>query len=170
MSELESAFGAPVIEAYGMTEAAHQIASNPRPPGVRKPGSVGRAVGCEVAVVDGQTWGGAAQGVGTAMYEESSYDANGQPLASTFADYILPGPTEIPRFRTFHIVTPSPYSEFGIKGMGEGGAIAPPAVICNAVNDALSGLGVEITETPLSPRRILAAIERAKSQNGGLVQ
>jgi len=121
-------------------------------------------------LVDGQTWGGAAQGVGTAMYEESSYDANGQPLASTFADYILPGPTEIPRFRTFHIVTPSPYSEFGIKGMGEGGAIAPPAVICNAVNDALSGLDVEITETPLSPRRILAAIERAKSRKGGLVQ
>jgi carbon-monoxide dehydrogenase large subunit len=114
-------------------------------------------------IVDGQTWGGAAQGIGTAMYEESSYDANGQPLASTFADYILPGPTEVPKFRTFHLVTPSPYTEFGIKGMGEGGAIAPPAVVCNAVNDALRFIGAEIRETPLSPRRVLAAIERAKS-------
>ena len=59
--------------------------------------------------------------------------------------------------------TPSPYTEFGIKGMGEGGAIAPPAVIFNAVNDALRPLGVEVTETPLTPRRLLAAIERARS-------
>ena len=58
--------------------------------------------------------------------------------------------------------TPSPYTEFGIKGMGEGGAIAPPAVIFNAVNDALKSLGVELTETPLTPRRLLEAIERAK--------
>ena len=59
--------------------------------------------------------------------------------------------------------TPSPYTEFGIKGMGEGGAIAPPAVIFNAVNDALRPLGVELTETPLTPRRLLEEIERAKS-------
>jgi carbon-monoxide dehydrogenase large subunit len=115
-------------------------------------------------IVEGQTLGGAAQGVGTAMYEESTYDANGQPLASTFADYLLPGPAEVPKFRTFHLVTPSPYTEFGIKGMGEGGAIAPPATICNAVNDALRSMGVEIRETPLSPRRVLAAIERAKHE------
>jgi carbon-monoxide dehydrogenase large subunit len=59
--------------------------------------------------------------------------------------------------------TPSPYTEFGIKGMGEGGAIAPPAVLFNAVNDALKPLGVELTETPLTPRRLLAALERAKA-------
>jgi carbon-monoxide dehydrogenase large subunit len=121
-------------------------------------------------IVDGQTWGGAAQGIGTAMYEESSYDANGQPMASTFADYILPGPTEVPNFRSFHLETPSPYTEFGIKGMGEGGAIAPPATICNAVNDALRGLGIEIRETPLSPRRVLAAIHDAKSRRERGVQ
>jgi carbon-monoxide dehydrogenase large subunit len=113
-------------------------------------------------VVDGQTLGGAAQGIGTAMYEESPYDAGGQPLASTFADYLLPGPTEIPAIRIFHMQTPSPYTEFGIKGMGEGGAIAPPAVLFNAVNDALRPLGVEVTETPLTPRRLLEAIERAQ--------
>jgi carbon-monoxide dehydrogenase large subunit len=114
-------------------------------------------------VVEGQMLGGAAQGIGTALYEESAYDANGQPLASTFADYLLPGATEIPAMRIFHLETPSPYTAFGIKGMGEGGAIAPPAAIFNAVNDALRGLGVEVTETPLTPRRLLAAIERAKA-------
>jgi aerobic carbon-monoxide dehydrogenase large subunit len=116
-------------------------------------------------VVDGQTLGGAAQGLGTALYEESPHDANGQPLASTFADYLLPGATEIPGMRIFHMQTPSPYTAFGIKGMGEGGAIAPPAVIFNAVNDALAPLGVELTQTPLTPRRVLAALERAKSSS-----
>jgi len=112
-------------------------------------------------VVDGQTLGGATQGLGTALYEESPYDANGQPLASTFADYLLPGPTEVPAMRIFHMETPSPYTKFGIKGMGEGGAIAPPAAIFNAVNDALRSLGVEVNETPLTPRRLLEALERA---------
>ena len=115
-------------------------------------------------VVDGQTMGGAAQGIGTALFEESPYDANGQPLASTFMDYLLPGPTEIPKFRLYHTETLSPHTKFGIKGMGEGGAIAPPAVLFNAVNDALRGLNVELSETPLTPRRLLAAIERAATQ------
>jgi carbon-monoxide dehydrogenase large subunit len=115
-------------------------------------------------VVDGQTMGGAAQGIGTALFEESPYDVNGQPLASTFMDYLLPGATEVPKFRIHHTETLSPYTAFGIKGMGEGGAIAPPAVLFNAVNDALRGLNVEVSETPLTPRRLLAAIERASSQ------
>ena len=114
-------------------------------------------------VVDGQTHGGIAQGIGTAIYEESPYDANGQPLASTLADYLVPGAPEIPAMRIFHMHTPSPYTEFGIKGMGEGGAIAPPAVIFNAVNDALAPVGVEMAQTPLTPARLLAAIERAKA-------
>jgi carbon-monoxide dehydrogenase large subunit len=62
-----------------------------------------------------------------------------------------------------HMETPSPYTKFGIKGMGEGGAIAPPAAIFNAVNDALRPLGVEVNETPLTPRRLLAAIERGRT-------
>ena len=115
-------------------------------------------------VVDGQTMGGAAQGIGTALFEESPYDANGQPLASTFMDYLLPGPTEVPKFRIYHTETLSPHTKFGIKGMGEGGAIAPPAALFNAVNDALRGLDVELSETPLTPRRLLAAIERAAMQ------
>ncbi len=115
-------------------------------------------------VVDGQTMGGAAQGIGTALFEESPYDANGQPLASTFMDYLLPGPTEVPKFRIYHTETLSPHTKFGIKGMGEGGAIAPPAALFNAVNDALRGLDVELSETPLTPRRLLTAIERAAIQ------
>jgi carbon-monoxide dehydrogenase large subunit len=113
-------------------------------------------------VVAGQTYGGATQGIGTALYEESPFDAAGQPLASTFADYHLPGATEAPRFRLEHMVTPSPHTEYGIKGMGEGGTIPTPAVIGNAVNDALRALGAEIDETPITPRRVLAAIEKAR--------
>ena len=117
-------------------------------------------------VVEGQVYGGAGQGIGTALYEEMPFDAAGQPLASTLADYLLPGPTEMPHFRVFHMETPSPNTKFGIKGIGEGGAIAPPAAIGNAINDALATLGVELCESPMSPRRILAAIAEAPSQEG----
>lgn len=117
-------------------------------------------------IVEGQALGGAAQGIGTALYEESPYDANGQPLAATFADYVMPGPAEVPDIRISHMETPSPHTAFGIKGMGEGGAIAPPAALGNAVNDALRPLGAELTETPMSPQRVLAAILRAREAAG----
>jgi carbon-monoxide dehydrogenase large subunit len=113
-------------------------------------------------VVDGQVYGGTAQGIGTALYEEMPYDGEGQPLASTLADYMLPGATEVPPVRIVHMKTPSPHTEFGQKGIGEGGAIAPPAAILNAVNDALAPLGVELTETPITPRRVLAALASAR--------
>jgi len=109
-------------------------------------------------IVDGQIFGGTAQGIGTALYEEMPYDASGQPLATTLADYLLPSATEVPSIRVDHLETPSPYTLFGQKGIGEGGAIAPPAAIANAVNDALAPLGVEITESPLTPRRIAEAL------------
>lgn len=102
-------------------------------------------------IVEGQTIGGVAQGIGTALYEEMQYDEQGQPLASTLADYMLPGATEVPAIRIDHFETPSPHTEFGAKGMGEGGAIAPPAVLFNAVNDALRPLGApELLMTPLT--------------------
>jgi carbon-monoxide dehydrogenase large subunit len=112
-------------------------------------------------IVEGQTYGGAAQGIGTALFEESPYDDNGQPLASTLLDYILPGPTELPKFRIEHRESLSPYSAHGIKGVGEGGAIAPPAAIVNAINDALSPLNASVRTVPASPERIRAAIRRA---------
>jgi len=113
-------------------------------------------------VVDGQVYGGSAQGIGTALYEEMPFDDAGQPLASTFADYLLPGPTEIPHFRIDHMETPSPNTEFGVKGIGESGAIGPPGAIGNAINDALAPMGVEVNETPMSPRRLLEAIAAAE--------
>jgi carbon-monoxide dehydrogenase large subunit len=109
-------------------------------------------------IVEGQTFGGCAQGIGTALFEESTYDDAGQPLASTLIDYLLPGPTEIPHMRIGHTQTLSPYSAHGIKGVGEGGAIAPAAAIVNAINDALRGLNAEIGAIPATPERILAAI------------
>lgn len=114
-------------------------------------------------IVDGQAFGGTAQGIGTALFEEMEFDRNGQPLASTLADYTLPGAAEIPPLAMFHIETPSPLTEFGIKGAGESGAIPPPAAIFNAVNDALSDLGVVMSQTPLTPRRLLAALAHTET-------
>ena len=114
-------------------------------------------------IVDGQVFGGTAQGIGTALYEEMPFDEQGQPLATTFADYLLPSATEVPSIRIDHMETPSPHTRFGQKGIGEGGAIAPPAAIANAINDALAPLGVEITESPMTPRRIVEALLRKKA-------
>jgi len=113
-------------------------------------------------IVDGQVYGGTAQGIGTALYEEMPFDRNGQPLASTLADYLLPGPTEVPDIHIEHMETPSPYTRFGQKGIGESGAIGPPAAIANAVNDALAPLGVEVNELPITPERLLAALRQRK--------
>jgi carbon-monoxide dehydrogenase large subunit len=113
-------------------------------------------------IVDGQVCGGAAQGIGTALYEEMPFDRSGQPLASTLADYLLPGASEVPAIRTLHMETPSPYTEFGVKGIGEGGAIGPPAAIAGAINDALRPLGAEVCTSPMTPRRIFEAIQKAR--------
>jgi carbon-monoxide dehydrogenase large subunit len=115
-------------------------------------------------VVDGQIYGGLAQGIGTALYEEMNFDASGQPLASTFADYLLPGPTEVPAPKLGHMETLAPYTQFGVKGIGEGGAIAPPGAIGNAVNDALKSYGAELLHSPMTPRRVLEAIEEARNR------
>jgi len=113
-------------------------------------------------IVDGQVQGGIAQGIGTALYEEIPYDEMGQPLATTFADYMVPCAPEIPTVRVAHLVTPALATEYGVKGLGEGGAIAPPAVIANAVADAFRDIGASFNETPLTPRRVSEAIARAR--------
>ncbi len=115
-------------------------------------------------IVDGQIYGGMAQGIGTALYEEMVFDRQGQPLASTLADYLLPGATEVPEPRLVHMETLSPFTEFGVKGIGEGGAIAPPAAIANAVNDALRPFGVELTVAPITPRRVVEAINAGRTR------
>jgi carbon-monoxide dehydrogenase large subunit len=110
-------------------------------------------------IVDGQICGGTAQGIGTCLYEATPFDLQGQPLASTLIDYILPGATEVPNVRIFHMETPSPHTEFGVKGIGEGGAVGPPAALLCAINDALRSKGVAIHELPVTPGRILAALQ-----------
>jgi carbon-monoxide dehydrogenase large subunit len=113
-------------------------------------------------IVDGQIIGGIAQGIGTALYEESPYDKAGEPLATTFGDYMMPCAPEIPRIEIRHFVSPAHNTQHGVKGMGEGGAIAPPAAIANALSDAFRSIGARFTETPMTPRRVSEAVARAK--------
>jgi carbon-monoxide dehydrogenase large subunit len=113
-------------------------------------------------IVDGQVQGGIAQGIGTALYEEIPYDEIGQPLATTFGDYMVPCAPEIPAVRVAHIVHPARATEYGVKGLGEGGAIAPPAALANAVSDAFRDIGASFNETPLTPRRVSEAVDRAR--------
>lgn len=98
-------------------------------------------------VVDGQVRGGVVQGIGSAMLEHFIYDAECQPLTTSFADYLMPLAPEIPNIEVHHIETPTPLTPLGAKGLGEGGAIGPAAAIANAVSNAL---GVAVTSTPLN--------------------
>ena len=113
-------------------------------------------------IVDGQAIGGTAQGIGSALYEEVRYDDQGQPLNSTLADYLIPGASEVPHIRVQHMETLSPHTAHGIKGVGEGGAIAPGGAVVNAINDALAGLEVEINRIPATAERVLQAIMEKK--------
>lgn len=114
-------------------------------------------------IVDGQIIGGIAQGIGTALLEELVYDLDGQPKSTSFLDYLLPGATEVPMIKIGHMETPSPHTVFGMKGAGEGGAIAPPAAIANAVTDALRAFGAEANETPMTPARVWTALQDARA-------
>ena len=114
-------------------------------------------------IVNGQIQGGVAQGIGSALYEHAVYDDTGQFLTGTFMDYLIPTAADVPQVEIGHIETPSPYTLHGIKGMGEGGAIAPPAAIANAVADALSPFGVRVNEVPLTPERVLSMLDRAQT-------
>jgi carbon-monoxide dehydrogenase large subunit len=115
-------------------------------------------------IVKGQVHGGVAQGIGGAILEELVYDEDGQLTTTTFMDYLLPGPTDIPHIDVGHLETPSPFTVEGIKGMGEGGAIAPGPAIAAALADALSPLGhVPVTELPLTWERVRRIVREARS-------
>ncbi|MBI4587623.1 MAG: molybdopterin-dependent oxidoreductase, partial [Candidatus Rokubacteria bacterium] len=111
-------------------------------------------------IVEGQIHGGVAQGIGGGLYEDIAYDGAGQLLTGTFMDYHVPTAAEVPFIETVHLEFPSPRNPLGIKGLGEGGAISPPAAIANAVEDALAPFGVRITETPLTASRIFRLLAR----------
>jgi carbon-monoxide dehydrogenase large subunit len=118
-------------------------------------------------IVHGQSIGGAVQGIGGAMLEEFAYGSDGQPLSATFADYLLPSASDVPRIRSVALEnTPSEINPMGFKGAGEGAIVAAGAVIANAVADALSPLGVEITELPLSPTNVRRLIANAGQTEG----
>jgi carbon-monoxide dehydrogenase large subunit len=117
-------------------------------------------------VVDGQIYGGVAQGIGGALLEQLVYDDTGQLLSQTMMEYLVPSAQEIPSIEVHHLATPSPYTLGGIKGTGEGGAIGPMAALGNAVTDALTPLGVAVHSLPLTPDRVLAMIETARASLG----
>ena len=109
-------------------------------------------------VVEGQVHGGVVQGIGGVLYEHFVYDEYGNPLTTTFLDYLLPTAAESPRIEIDHVVTDGPNPE-GVKGMGEGGAIGSVPAVFNAVADALAQVGATVTDQPLTPVRIVEALE-----------
>jgi carbon-monoxide dehydrogenase large subunit len=112
-------------------------------------------------VVEGQTAGGVVQGIGGVFYEHFRYDDAGNPTTTTFMDYLLPTAAEVPDLEYGHVVTPG-LTPGNHKGLGEGGAIAAPAALVNAVRDALAPLGVSVNEQPMSPDRLLELIEEGE--------
>ena len=114
-------------------------------------------------IVDGQTHGAVAQGIGNALYEDFAYDDGGQPLTTSFLDYVIPGTMEVPPIDIIHMETLPATSVTGFKGMAEGGTIGSTAAIANAVADALAPLGVEVRELPLTPDRVHRLIKEKRS-------
>jgi carbon-monoxide dehydrogenase large subunit len=114
-------------------------------------------------IVEGQTAGAVAQGIGGALYEDLAYDEeSGNFLAGSLIDYLYPSSTEVPDMLFDHVETPSPVTEGGMKGMGEGGLAVTPGAIVNAVADAVSALGVVIDQTPITPNYLRAKIREAR--------
>jgi len=111
-------------------------------------------------IVDGQIQGGVAHGIGNALLEWMGYDANAQPVTTTFADYLLPGACDVPHINAVHLETPSPLNPLGVKGAGEGGTIPAAAAIVAAIENALEPFGVKLHESPMTPDRIVAAIRK----------
>jgi aerobic carbon-monoxide dehydrogenase large subunit len=109
-------------------------------------------------LVEGQLAGGTAQGIGGILLEEIGYDADGQLLTGSLTDYLVPTASDIPDMQMIHQHSPSPLNPLGVKGVGEGGAVAPPAAITNAICDALSMFGVEFNATPITPERVVQAV------------
>ena len=110
-------------------------------------------------VVEGQIIGGVAQGIGGALLEQFSYGEDGQPKSTTFADYLLPGPLEVPRVDVRHLLVPTPDNPLGVRGVGESGTIAAAATLAAAIDDALDGQ-VHVSQTPVSPAALKAVLTR----------
>jgi 2-furoyl-CoA dehydrogenase large subunit len=116
-------------------------------------------------IVRGMTLGGIAHGIGAALYEEFAYDDQGQLIAQSFMDYLLPSSHEVPQIEIVHHETPSPHTVFGQKGSGESGYLGAPAAVASAINDALRPLGITINHLPMKASVLsdMIAAARAKS-------
>jgi carbon-monoxide dehydrogenase large subunit len=110
-------------------------------------------------IVEGQIHGGVAQGVGGALYEALVYDAGGQLVTQSLLDYVMPTSQQVPPIRLAHVETPSPLNPLGVKGLGEGGAVAPPPAIAAAVEDALQAFGAHVTRIPLGPETVFRLMQ-----------
>lgn len=113
-------------------------------------------------ILEGQIHGGVAQGIGKAFYEHLVFDDEGQLMNASFMDYLLPTATDVPPIDTAHVETPSPLDPLGIKGAGEAGAIPTGPLFAQAVENALSGVELEIREIPVSPNRLWELVEEAR--------
>jgi len=113
-------------------------------------------------LVDGQIQGGVAHGIGNALLERMVFDADANPLTTTFADYLMPTAEIVPNCDIVHMESPTPLNPLGAKGAGEGGTIPAPAAIVAAVENALSPFGIRITDCPITPQRIIELIQAAQ--------
>ncbi|HEY2227522.1 MAG TPA: xanthine dehydrogenase family protein molybdopterin-binding subunit [Xanthobacteraceae bacterium] len=114
-------------------------------------------------IVDGQVHGGIAHGIGNALFEWMGYDDGGQPLTTTFADYLLPTATELPTLTTLYRETPSPLNPLGVKGVGEVGTIPAAAAVISAIEDALQPFGVHIAQVPITPPKLVELIAAGRA-------
>ncbi len=112
-------------------------------------------------IVDGQVLGGIAHGVGNALFEWMGFDENAQPVTTTFADYLLVSADKMPPVQLFHLESPTPFNELGVKGVGESGCLPTPAAIVSAVEDALTPLGAQLNQSPLRPAALWELIRSA---------
>ena len=115
-------------------------------------------------IVEGQVHGGIAHGIGNAMFEWMGYDAAGQPITTTFADYLLPTATEVPSFETLYKESPSPHNPLGVKGIGEVGVIPAAAAIISAIEDALTPFNVRIAQMPITPPKLVELIAQGATR------
>ena len=114
-------------------------------------------------IVEGQIVGGVAHGIGNALFEWMGYDDAGQPVTTTFAEYLLPTAPVVPNVEIIHHETPSTVNPLGVKGVGEAGVIPAAAAVMSAIESALAPFGVRIRETPISPPRLVELIKEAKT-------
>ena len=115
-------------------------------------------------IVEGQVHGGIAHGIGNGLFEWMGYDASGQPVTTTYADYLLPTATELPKFETLYKESPSPHNPLGVKGVGELGVIPAAAALISAIEHALSPFNVHIAQMPVTPHELVEMIAQSRGQ------